>query len=53
MICDKTTVELLPKEEVAKYQRIYDITKRMKINTDLEPKLAEMMNGETKKYLNG
>lgn len=53
MICDKTTAELLPKEELAKYQRIYDITKRMKINTNLEPKLSEMMNGETRKYLNG
>lgn len=43
----------LPKEEIAKYQRIYDITKRMKISTDLEPKLTEMINGETRKYLNG
>lgn len=42
----------LPQEEIAKYQRIYDITKRMKISTDLEPKLTEMMNGETRKYLN-
>lgn len=53
MICDKTTVALLQDEEIAKYQRIYEITKRMKINTNLEPTLTEMMNGGTQKYLNG
>lgn len=53
MICDKTTTALLQDEEVAKYQRIYEITKRMKINTNLEPTLKEMMNGGTQKYLNG
>lgn len=53
MICDKTTSALLQDEEVAKYQRIYEITKRMKINTNLEPTLKEMMNGGTQKYLNG
>lgn len=53
MICDKTTVALLQEKEVAKYQRIYEITKRMKINTNLEPTLTEMMNGGTQKYLNG
>lgn len=44
---------LLPKEDIAKYQRIYEITKKMKISTDLEPTLKEMMNGGTQKYLNG
>ena len=53
MIFDKTTVALLQDEEIAKYQRIYEITKRMKINTNLEPTLTEMMNGGTQKYLNG
>lgn len=43
----------LAKEEIAKYQRIYELTNRMRISTDLEPKLSEMMNGETRKYLNG
>lgn len=51
MISDKTTAALLQDEEIAKYQRIYEITKRMKINTNLEPTLTEMMNGETRKYL--
>ena len=53
MISDKTTAALLQDEEIAKYQRIYEITKRMKINTNLEPTLTEMMNGGTQKYLNG
>lgn len=53
MISDKTTAALLQDEEIAKYQRIYEITKRMKINTNLEPTLKEMMNGGTQKYLNG
>lgn len=53
MIFDKTTAALLQDEEIAKYQRIYEITKRMKINTNLEPTLTEMMNGGTQKYLNG
>lgn len=53
MISDKTTAALLQDEEIAKYQRIYEITKRMKINTNLEPTLTEMMNGETRKYLKG
>jgi hypothetical protein len=53
MIGDKTTAALLQDEEIAKYQRIYEITKRMKINTNLEPTLTEMMNGGTQKYLNG
>ena len=53
MICDKTTSALLQDEELAKYQRIYDITKKMKINTHIEPTLTEMMNGGTQKYLNG
>lgn len=43
----------LAKEEIAKYQRIYELTNRMRISTDLEPKLSEMMNGETRKYLKG
>lgn len=47
------TKDELPKEELAKYQRIYDITKKMKINTHIEPTLTEMMNGGTQKYLNG
>lgn len=53
MISDKTTAALLQDEEIAKYQRIYEITKRMKINTNLEPTLTEMMNGGTQKCLNG
>lgn len=53
MISDKTTAALLQDEEIAKYQRIYEITKRMKINTNLEPTLTEMLNGGTQKYLNG
>lgn len=53
MISDKTTAALLQDEEIEKYQRIYEITKRMKINTNLEPTLTEMMNGGTQKYLNG
>lgn len=53
MISDKTTAALLQDKEIAKYQRIYEITKRMKINTNLEPTLTEMMNGGTQKYLNG
>ena len=42
MISDKTTAALLQDEEIAKYQRIYEITKRMKINTNLEPTLTKM-----------
>lgn len=53
MISDKTTAALLQDKEIAKYQRIYEITKRMKINTNLEPTLTEMLNGGTQKYLNG
>ena len=41
------------KEVIAKYQRIYDLTKNMKISTDLEPKLYEMMSNGVTKYLNG
>lgn len=43
----------LSKEDEAKYQRIYDITNKYKHKSGVEPKLTEMLNGGTQKYLNG
>lgn len=53
IINDKFSRELMPKEEFAKYQRIYEITRDLKRNPQLEPTLGEMMNGTSQLYLNG